>query len=214
MTSPRHAEIWEDVIGEFPKMWMQDEYEGYQGKYWSLPPRKILPKPYGEAASGRCGTRRATRELCDGGPQGPGRARVLGRVDRGVAPVIEAYKTAIVNAEPIGAYVNDNVMVTSAAYVAEDRSRAPSTSSNARTWLPRATCTAITTRSRTRRGSELARPHAGHRRTRRSRTCRPRARSSSAIRTTRSSSASDGGSRCRPARVRGGAGEARGRRSR
>ena len=39
-------EIWEDVIGEFPKMWMQDTYEGYEGKYWSLPPRKILPKPY------------------------------------------------------------------------------------------------------------------------------------------------------------------------
>ena len=27
-------------------MWMQDTYEGYEGKYWSLPPRKILPKPY------------------------------------------------------------------------------------------------------------------------------------------------------------------------
>jgi alkanesulfonate monooxygenase SsuD/methylene tetrahydromethanopterin reductase-like flavin-dependent oxidoreductase (luciferase family) len=39
-------EIWEDVIGEFPKMWMQDTYEGYEGKFWSLPPRKILPKPY------------------------------------------------------------------------------------------------------------------------------------------------------------------------
>ena len=39
-------EIWEDVIGEFPKMWMQETYEGYEGKYWSLPPRKILPKPY------------------------------------------------------------------------------------------------------------------------------------------------------------------------
>ena len=39
-------EIWEDVIGEFAKMWTQDEYEGYQGKFWSLPPRKILPKPW------------------------------------------------------------------------------------------------------------------------------------------------------------------------
>src|SRR5438445_8877120 len=38
-------EIWEDVIGEFAKMWTQDTYQGYQGKYWSLPPRKILPKP-------------------------------------------------------------------------------------------------------------------------------------------------------------------------
>ena len=41
-------EIWEDVIGEFPKMWLQDEYEGYQGTYWSLPPRKVLPKPWGD----------------------------------------------------------------------------------------------------------------------------------------------------------------------
>ena len=39
-------EIWEDVIREFPKMWTQETYEGYEGKYWSLPPRKILPKPY------------------------------------------------------------------------------------------------------------------------------------------------------------------------
>ncbi|HVV77181.1 MAG TPA: LLM class flavin-dependent oxidoreductase, partial [Mycobacteriales bacterium] len=39
-------EIWEDVIREFPKMFTQDTYEGYKGKYWSLPPRKILPRPY------------------------------------------------------------------------------------------------------------------------------------------------------------------------
>src|SRR3954454_1494463 len=39
-------EIWEDVIGESAKMCTQDEYDGYEGKYWSLPPRKILPKPY------------------------------------------------------------------------------------------------------------------------------------------------------------------------
>src|SRR5437879_4224882 len=41
--------IWEDVIGEFAKMWLQDEYEGYEGKFWSLPPRKILPKHWGKA---------------------------------------------------------------------------------------------------------------------------------------------------------------------
>jgi hypothetical protein len=39
-------EIWEEMIGEFVKMWLQEEYEGFQGKYWSMPPRKILPKPW------------------------------------------------------------------------------------------------------------------------------------------------------------------------
>jgi alkanesulfonate monooxygenase SsuD/methylene tetrahydromethanopterin reductase-like flavin-dependent oxidoreductase (luciferase family) len=36
-------------------------------------------------------------------------------------PVLDAYKREVVNAEPIGAFVNDNVMVTAAAFVAENR---------------------------------------------------------------------------------------------
>ena len=75
-------EIWEDVIAEFPKMWLQDEYEGYQGKYWSLPPRKVLPKPWGRRPSGHVVRRRQHLELRDGGPQGPRGARVLGRLRR------------------------------------------------------------------------------------------------------------------------------------
>ena len=37
-----------------------------------------------------------------------------------MAPVVEAYKKAIGTAEPVGAFVNDNVMITTAAYVRED----------------------------------------------------------------------------------------------
>jgi alkanesulfonate monooxygenase SsuD/methylene tetrahydromethanopterin reductase-like flavin-dependent oxidoreductase (luciferase family) len=37
-----------------------------------------------------------------------------------LAPVLNVYKSAIANAEPIGAYANDNVMITSAAFVADD----------------------------------------------------------------------------------------------
>jgi alkanesulfonate monooxygenase SsuD/methylene tetrahydromethanopterin reductase-like flavin-dependent oxidoreductase (luciferase family) len=43
----------------------------------------------------------------------------VGAVDE-LAPVLDAYKAEIVNAEPIGAFVNDNIMVTTAATVAED----------------------------------------------------------------------------------------------
>ena len=50
ITDMNHTkEIWEETIAEFPKMWLQDEYVGFQGKHWSLPPRKILPKPYGKS---------------------------------------------------------------------------------------------------------------------------------------------------------------------
>jgi alkanesulfonate monooxygenase SsuD/methylene tetrahydromethanopterin reductase-like flavin-dependent oxidoreductase (luciferase family) len=117
-------DIWEDVIREFPKMWMQDEYQGYEGKYWSLPPRKVLPKPYHKPhppmwyAAGNT----TSWEMC--ALKGLG---VLGFSVGNIAelsPVLKAYKEAIPNADPIGAYVNDNVMVTIAAYVAEDRQEA------------------------------------------------------------------------------------------
>ena len=72
-------EIWEDVIGEFPKMWLQDTYEGYDGKFWSLPPRKILPKPYGKRAPGDVVRGGQHLELHDGSAEGSGRAGLLDR---------------------------------------------------------------------------------------------------------------------------------------
>ena len=42
-------------------------------------------------------------------------------------PVVKAYKDAIATAEPIGAYVNDNIMVTTGAYVAETMEQARAT---------------------------------------------------------------------------------------
>ena len=113
-------EIWEDVIGEFPKMWLQDEYEGYQGKYWSLPPRKVLPKPYGNAHPAMWYAAGNTSSYAMAAQKGLG---VLGFSVQSIeqlGPVVQAYKKEVVNAEPIGAYVNDNVMVTTAAYVREN----------------------------------------------------------------------------------------------
>jgi alkanesulfonate monooxygenase SsuD/methylene tetrahydromethanopterin reductase-like flavin-dependent oxidoreductase (luciferase family) len=112
-------EIWEDVIAEFPKMFMQDTYEGYEGKFWSLPPRKILPKPYkkphppmwyaaGNTSSYEMAARKGLGVL----------GFSVGDLND-MEPIVKAYKKAVVDAEPIGAYVNDNIMVTSAAFVKE-----------------------------------------------------------------------------------------------
>ncbi len=117
-------DIWEDVIAEFPKMWMQDTYEGYEGKYWSLPPRKILPKPYGPGhpAMWYAAGNTSSYEMC--ARKGLG---VLGFSVGAISeldPVIKSYKKGIANAEPIGAFVNDNVLVVSQAMVSEDSAKA------------------------------------------------------------------------------------------
>lgn len=117
-------EIWEDVIAEFPKMWLQDEYQGYQGKYWSLPPRKVLPKPYGPGHPAMWYAAGSPSSYEMAARRGLG---VLGFsvVDYdSLGKVIDSYKRTIANAEPVGAFVNDNIMITSAAFVDEDGARA------------------------------------------------------------------------------------------
>jgi alkanesulfonate monooxygenase SsuD/methylene tetrahydromethanopterin reductase-like flavin-dependent oxidoreductase (luciferase family) len=117
-------EIWEDVIAEFPKMWLQDTYEGYEGKFWSLPPRKILPKPWGKG--------HPAMWYAAGNPSSYEMAarKGLGVLGFSVGDlndmekIVGVYKDAIKDAEPIGAFVNDNICVTSAAFVKEDHDAA------------------------------------------------------------------------------------------
>jgi alkanesulfonate monooxygenase SsuD/methylene tetrahydromethanopterin reductase-like flavin-dependent oxidoreductase (luciferase family) len=113
-------DIWEDVIAEFPKMWLQDTYEGYEGKYWSLPPRKVLPKPYGNAHPAMWYAAGNTSSYAMAARKGLGVLGFSVQTLADLAPVLDAYKQEIANAEPIGAFVNDNIMITTGAYVRED----------------------------------------------------------------------------------------------
>ena len=112
-------EIWEDVIGEFAKMWTQETYEGYEGKFWSLPPRKVLPKPWGKGHPAMWYAAGNTTSYAMAARKGLGVLGFSVGELAELAPVLEAYKKEIVNAEPVGTFVNDNIMVTSGAFVAE-----------------------------------------------------------------------------------------------
>jgi len=112
--------IWDEVIPEFVKMWGSTSYS-HEGPAFSTPGRNILPKPYGGGethppmwvAAGNVPTyeKAALHGL-----------GVLGFTIGGIddmAPPIASYKKAIANATPVGRYVNDNVMVTTAMVCAE-----------------------------------------------------------------------------------------------
>src|SRR5436190_13630624 len=40
------TEMWNETIREFTKMWRQGMYGPYEGQFFSMPPRNVLPKPY------------------------------------------------------------------------------------------------------------------------------------------------------------------------
>jgi alkanesulfonate monooxygenase SsuD/methylene tetrahydromethanopterin reductase-like flavin-dependent oxidoreductase (luciferase family) len=116
-------EMFDEVVPEFAKMWRREDYPGFDGKFFSMPARNVLPKPNGPShppmwvAAGNPSTfQKAARMglgvLCF----------TMGGAD-GVAPLIELYKKEIANAEPVGDYVNDNVMVTTQMLCLEDGGR-------------------------------------------------------------------------------------------
>ncbi len=132
ITDMNHTkEIWEETIAEFPKMFLQEEYEGFQGKHWSLPPRKIFPKPYGKAHPAMWYAAGSPSSYAMAAKKGLG---VLGFSVQKVSDmewVLEQYKTAIQEAKAVGAFVNDNVMVTSTAICAETHEKAVEIAVNA-----------------------------------------------------------------------------------
>jgi alkanesulfonate monooxygenase SsuD/methylene tetrahydromethanopterin reductase-like flavin-dependent oxidoreductase (luciferase family) len=116
-------DIWADVIGEFPKMWLQDTYEGYHSKYWKLPPRKIIPKMYKPAhppmwyAAGNA----SSYEMA--GRMG------LGIIGNAITTfdtaesAVASYRKGIAQAEPVGAFVNDYITAVFQPFVSEDEDR-------------------------------------------------------------------------------------------
>jgi len=123
-TSSTRAE-WDEVIREIPRMWETEDYT-FQGRHFQVDkPHNILPKPYRNV--------HPPIWVACGNPPTFGKAGSLGIGALGfnfspihdMRPMIESYKKGIAECEePLGRYVNDNVMVTNAVLCFEDGERA------------------------------------------------------------------------------------------
>jgi alkanesulfonate monooxygenase SsuD/methylene tetrahydromethanopterin reductase-like flavin-dependent oxidoreductase (luciferase family) len=116
---------WDEVVREVPRMWEQVDYS-YDGDHFTVPtPHNILPKPYGKG--------HPPIWVACGNPPTFAKAGALGigAIAFNFEPIynlrgrIEAYKEAVAECtEPLGQYLNDNVMMTNGVICLEDRARA------------------------------------------------------------------------------------------
>ena len=118
-------EMWAEVAPEIVRMWEQRDYQ-FEGQFFRVPgPHNILPKPYGIGhppiwvGCGNPGTFTQAGELG------------IGAIAFNFEPVfnlkgrIDAYKEGIASCtEPLGQYINDNVMMTNAVVCVADGKRA------------------------------------------------------------------------------------------
>jgi alkanesulfonate monooxygenase SsuD/methylene tetrahydromethanopterin reductase-like flavin-dependent oxidoreductase (luciferase family) len=116
-------EMFDEVVEQIPRMWRKEKYS-YEGKFFSMPERNVLPKPYTDphpplwVAAGNPSTfekaaRMGLGVLCFASIPLPK-----------LAEYIAIYKKNIVNAEPVGGYINNNIMITSQMLCLEDGHKA------------------------------------------------------------------------------------------
>jgi alkanesulfonate monooxygenase SsuD/methylene tetrahydromethanopterin reductase-like flavin-dependent oxidoreductase (luciferase family) len=116
-------EMVDEVLPQFKRMWRETDYS-FEGKFFSMPKRNVLPKPFtdphppmwiaaGNPSTFQKAARMGLGVLCFtmGSPES-------------LKPLIETYKNEIEHAEPVGEYVNNNIMVTSQMLCLEDGRRA------------------------------------------------------------------------------------------
>jgi len=116
---------WEEAVHEIPRMWEQLDYT-FEGKHFTVPtPHNILPKPHGKG--------HPPIWVACGNPPTFARAGELGigAIAFNFEPIynlqgrIDSYKEAIATCtEPLGQYMNNNVMMTNAVICLGDRKRA------------------------------------------------------------------------------------------
>jgi alkanesulfonate monooxygenase SsuD/methylene tetrahydromethanopterin reductase-like flavin-dependent oxidoreductase (luciferase family) len=112
-------DMFDEAIGQFARMWRETSYS-FEGRFFSMPPRNILPKPYIKphppmwVAAGNPST------FEKAGRMGLGVLCFTGGTPEKMKALVDVYKEAVKDADPVGDYVNDNVAITTSFMCLDD----------------------------------------------------------------------------------------------
>ena len=97
---------WDEAITMLPQIWQSDEFS-WEGKFWSVPPRRVLPRIFQKPHPRMYLACTQTESFRLAAQKGIG---VLSSASYAVdilANHVKVYRDAIKDAEPVGAFVND-----------------------------------------------------------------------------------------------------------
>jgi alkanesulfonate monooxygenase SsuD/methylene tetrahydromethanopterin reductase-like flavin-dependent oxidoreductase (luciferase family) len=115
--------MFDESLREILRMWKTERYS-YDGRFFSMPERNVLPKPYTKPHPPiwvACGSPSTFEKA---GRLGLGALCFSLGSPKDFAPLIKVYKDAVRHAEPVGDWVNDNVACVTALVCDEDGQRA------------------------------------------------------------------------------------------
>ena len=117
---PRYTrEMWDESLTMIPKIWEAETFE-WEGKFWNVPPRQVLPKPYQKphppiwVAALQPSTYQLAAE------KGIGVMALGVSAPSVLEPHIQQYRETIKTAQPVGAVVNNQWLSSCFGYCGED----------------------------------------------------------------------------------------------
>lgn len=112
-------QTWDEYVRIIPKMWTQERF-AYEGQFFSMPERAVLPKPYQKPHPPMWVAVTSPGTEVDAARRGLGSLGLSFGSLSDQEKVIANYRRIIRDAEPVGAFVNEHVSTVGFMFCHED----------------------------------------------------------------------------------------------
>ena len=99
-------EMWEESLAMLPKIWQSDEFS-WEGKYWNVPTRRVLPKPFQKPHPRMYLACTQAESFKLAAERGIGVLSSASYATHILAEHVKVYREHIKNANPVGAFVTN-----------------------------------------------------------------------------------------------------------
>ena len=110
---------WDEFVHCIPKMWMEERFS-YEGKYFSMPSRAVLPKPYQKPHPPMWVAVTSPGTELDAADRGIGSLGVTFTTFAEQEAKVKEYRRRIQNCNPVGGFVNNQVNTVNFLFCHED----------------------------------------------------------------------------------------------
>ncbi|HJQ82970.1 MAG TPA: LLM class flavin-dependent oxidoreductase [Candidatus Binatia bacterium] len=116
--------MWRESLEQIPRMWRDEPY-AFEGRYFRMPERNVLPKPYSKPHPPLWVACSSPPTFIEAGELGLGALCFTFGTPSEIAAHVRNYKEAVKRCtKPVGEYVNDNIAVTTNMFCLEDGDKA------------------------------------------------------------------------------------------
>jgi alkanesulfonate monooxygenase SsuD/methylene tetrahydromethanopterin reductase-like flavin-dependent oxidoreductase (luciferase family) len=130
--------MWDEALRHIVGCWTHDEY-AFEGKYWSMPKRRVLPKPLQDPHPPIFGATSSVEGHYEIGSRGIGLCSfTVGQPPEELVPRIESYRKGQRDcAKPVGAFRNETAATFTMVHCAETNAKARADAEESFVWYPK-----------------------------------------------------------------------------